>query len=71
MVPTLLAVLVKRPGAASILALLWFAFSMLLLWSIGLGPHGFILFAFIPFWAGNVAALIWAMVRLNKERAGA
>ena len=68
MIPSLVALMLGRPGLSSLLAVGWFALSACLLWSIGLGPHGFILFAFIPFWAGNVVALVWALVRLYKER---
>ncbi|NJR78648.1 hypothetical protein [Sphingomonas corticis] len=63
-----MALMLKRPGIGAWLAGGWSALSVLLLQAIGLGPHGFILFAFIPFWGGNVAALIWALIRFNKER---
>jgi hypothetical protein len=71
MLPTIVALLLKRNGIATTVALVWFAVSALMLQLMGLGPHGFILFAFIPFWAGNLATLIWALIRFNKGRAAA
>ncbi len=67
-IPATIVLLMKKSGSAIVLALASSVLSVLLLWPIGLGPHGFILFAFMPLLVGNVAALIWALVRFNKER---
>ena len=66
--PAALSIWRRRAGLAVMLTVIWFLLSAILLWSIGLGPHGFILFAFIPFWAGNFVGLIFALIRINKER---
>jgi hypothetical protein len=70
-VPAFVALALRRVRVAIWATIAWFVFSVTVLWAIGLGPHGFILFAFLPFWFGNVVALIVALVRYSKERSPA
>ena len=62
----MIAILMHRVAAALWLTLGWLSLSVLTLWTIGLGPHGFILFAFLPFWLGNLVALMVILVRYKK-----
>ncbi|GAA0726535.1 hypothetical protein [Sphingomonas japonica] len=55
-------------GIVDRIRLAWPGLSVLFLWVVGLGPHGYILLAFMPFWFGSLVSLIIAMVRWNKER---
>ncbi|KTE17405.1 hypothetical protein [Sphingopyxis sp. H115] len=55
-------------GKRSLLVVLsWFLLSAALLWSVGLGPHGFILFAFMPFWFGCFVSFMATLFRLHSE----
>ncbi len=47
---------------------IWMLLSAWLLYSIGLGPHGFILFAFMPLWFGGLISFFAVLFRLMAGR---
>jgi hypothetical protein len=65
--PTLVALKFGSLKLASLVCFIWFSASALLLFKIGLGPHGFILFAFLPFWGGCFVGLMALLVRNHSN----
>jgi hypothetical protein len=65
--PTFVALKFAGFRIAVAVCLSWLGLSALLLYDIGLGPHGFILFAFLPFWAGCFVGLMALLVRHHSN----
>ncbi|QZH74383.1 MAG: hypothetical protein JY451_11915 [Erythrobacter sp.] len=70
-VPLIVVLLVfrfARAKGAIAVGFLLLAGSIILLSYIGMGPHGYILFVFFPFWAGCVIALAIVVTAFVRGR---
>jgi hypothetical protein len=67
--PTLTALKFGGLRFAGLVCLLWFGASLLFLVKIGLGPHGYILFALLPFWGGCIVGLMaWSAMSEHQRQ---